>query len=215
MATYDLEEQEQLDALKAWWRRWGDWITWLTAIALLIVAGVNGWRYYESEQAKEASAWYESLRSVARSSDIAKVREYATTLTSRYGRTVYATLGALIASQVALEGGDSGLARDQLQWVIANSKAAVYIDIARLRMANILLDQKSFDAAMEEVGSPRTEAFKGRFADARGDILLAQNKTDLARAAYKEALESKKDDPALRRFRSIVEVKLSALGGAQ
>lgn len=207
--AYDFEEQEKLDALKAWWAKYGTPILAVVALVLLGFAAWNGWNWYQRREAGNAMAHYEALDKAAQERNIGQVRDASGTLLGKYGSTAYAPRGALIAAHAFLDAGDSKAAAEQLQWIIDKSKDAALIPVARLRLAGIKLDDKQFDEALAQL-KDAPAAFAGLFADRRGDILLAQGKNDDARAAYKEALATLEPGSAVR---PVVQLKLDALGG--
>jgi predicted negative regulator of RcsB-dependent stress response len=85
-------------------------------------------------------------------------------------------------------------------------------DVARLRLAGVLLDEKKYDEALKLLSEKSGDAFAMFYADMRGDVLTAQGKTAEARAAYQQALD--KSDPN-GNYRRLVELKLDALGEAK
>ena len=210
MATYDLEEQEQLDELKAWWKRWGSW----TMLGLAIVlAGAAGWRYWQhqsSTQALEAGVIYGQLTQSLQQGNVKRSRELGASLIDKYARTAYAPRAALLLAKINIDNNDARNAQAQFEWVIANSKETALKDLARLRLAGVLLDQKQYDAALKQLNNARSDAFGFRFDDLKGDVLFAQNKPDEARAAYQSSFSKMADDNP---YRTIVELKLNALGG--
>ncbi len=206
--AYDLEEQEQLAAIKAWWERWGNLVLTAATIVLLAIAAFNGWRWYERHEAGNAGALYEEFLGVLAGPDIGRKRELAGTLIERYSRTVYAPMAALQIAKVNYETGDLGAARAQLRWVIERSGHEELAQIARLRLAGVLLDEKAYDEALKLLSGEVPASLAVAFADRRGDVLMAMAKADEARAAYKEALD--KAD-AQHPLRAIIQLKLDAL----
>jgi predicted negative regulator of RcsB-dependent stress response len=209
--AYDIEEQEQIESLKAWWAKYGNAILGVLTIVLVAAAAWNGWNWYQRRDAAQAMTYFEALEKAAETGDIARVKDSAGTILENFGRSAYAPRAALIASQAYLKSGDAKSAKAQLQWVIDRSKDDALIPVAKLRMAGLLLDEKSYDEAFKQVDGTPPEAFASLFADRRGDVLVAQGKRDEAKAAYKLALE--KLDPATD-LRSSIQLKLDALGGA-
>lgn len=206
--AYDLEEQEQLATIKAWWERWGNLVLTAVTVVLLAIAAFNGWRWYERHEAGNAGVLYEEFFSALDGTDIARKKELAGTLIERYGRTVYAPMAALHIAKVNFEAGDMGAARAQLRWVIDRSGHAELVQIARLRLAGILLDEKSHDEALKLLSGNVPEALMASFADRRGDVLMAMGKAEDARAAYQEALDKA---GAQHPMRQIIQLKLDAL----
>jgi len=208
MAAYDLEEQEQLAELKAWWKQNANLVLGTITIALLVVAAWNGWRWYQRSQALEAAALYENLQVAARMSDVKAARDAAGTILEKYPGTAYAPLAALVSAKVNYQAGDPKTGRAQLQWVVDNARQEELRAIARLRLAALLVDEGAFDDAMKIVEAKPEEGFEGVFLSMRGDILAAQKKRPEARAAYKAALE-KSTDAA---FRETLRLKLDMAG---
>jgi predicted negative regulator of RcsB-dependent stress response len=206
--AYDLEEQEQLATIKAWWDRWGNLLLTAVTVVLLAIAAFNGWRWYERHEAGNAGALYEEFVGALDGADIGRKKELAGTLIERYGRTVYAPLAALQIAKVNLEAGDAGAARAQLRWVIDKSGHPELVQIARLRLAGVLLDEKSHDEALTLLGGDVPPTLAVSFADRRGDVLMAMGKAEEARTAYREALD--KADPQ-HPLRPIIQLKLDAL----
>lgn len=208
--AYDLQEQEQIDELKAFWNRYGNFILTVLTVVLLAIAGYRGWGWYEARQAAGAAAVYEELRVAVEAKDPAKVGQAAGTLFEDYGRTVYARMGALLAARAHVSAGDLKAAKAPLQWVI-DKGGDEFAQMARLRLAGILLDEKAYDDGLKLLPMDGAGAYAGAYADRRGDLLLAQGKAEDARAAWRQALEKL---PQRSPLRPVVEVKLDALGGA-
>lgn len=205
------DEQESLESVKAWWAKWGNTTTWIVLVALVVAAGYNGWNYWQRRQAVEASVLYDRLQQAASSNDQKLVARVAADMEDKFGGTAYAQMSALAAAKSLYTAGDSAGAKAQLQWAIDHAKDDEYKQIAKLRMALILLDEKSYDAGLKLLADAPLDAFKGVVADRRGDLLAAQGKRDDARTAYKTALDTlPKNDTATRQ---LVEFKLDALGG--
>ena len=207
--AYDLEEQEQIAVIKDWWRKYGNLVS--TAVLALVVgiAGIQAWRYYGAQQSSSAAILYSQLDTAEKSNEAKKVQDIAATLASSHAGTAYAGMAALRAAKSFVTANDLANAKPRLQWVIDNAKDDEMRDIARLRLAGVLLDEKNFDEALKLLDAKHVAAFDGLYADLRGDILGVQNKRAEARAAYQIALE--KSDPRSS-YRQLVQVKLDALG---
>lgn len=210
MAVYDLQEQEQIDDLKAWWTQYGKYVSsGVTALAVVVI-GVQGWRWYQATQAQKASVLYQAVSQAARANEPAKAKDPATQLTDRYSGTAYAPRGALLYAKLLYDSGDKAGAKSQLQWVIDHAGEEELKAIARYRIAQIQLDDKQYDEAIKTLDARTDEAFAAVYADLRGDILAAAGKNADARAAYQTALV-KLD--AKSGYRGYVQAKLDALGG--
>lgn len=209
MAVYDLEEQDQLEELKAWWRRWGNIVTIVVVAVSLAVVGVQGWRWWKQHQSQQASTLYSAAMLGVRGNDLNKTRDAVTQLTDRYGSTTYASSGAMLLARMLFDKGDKTGAAAQLQWVVDHGEDEAR-QIARYRLAEVQLDAKQYDDALRTLDAKHDATFDGLYADLRGDVLAAAGRKAEARAAYQVAV-AKLD--AKSPYRSYVQVKLDALGG--
>lgn len=210
MATYDLDEQERLDELKAWWKRWGNLVMLGLAV---VIAAAAGWRYWQNRtvtQSLEAATVYEKLTQSLAANDVKGAREAGAMLIDQYKGTAYAPRAALLLAKLNVAGQDLKSAQAQLEWAAANSKEPAVKDLAHLRLAGVQLDQKQYDAALKTLTGTHSDAFAFRFHDLKGDVLLAQGKQADARAAYQAAFSKMQEDNP---YRTIVELKLDSLGG--
>ena len=212
MAVYDLEEQEKLDDLKAWWEQNSKYVSAAVVVVALVVIGVQGWRWYQRTQAEQASVLYQAVSQAARANDVSKAKEPASQIVDRYARTAYAPRAALLYAKMLYDSGDKVGARAQLQWVVDHASGDELKAIARFRLAQAMLDEKQYDDALKTLDVKTDDAFAGLFADLKGDILAAAGKSAEAKSAYETALA--KIDPKSP-YRAFVQVKFDALGGAQ
>lgn len=211
MAHYDLEEQEQIDSIKTWWKMYGNLVTGLVMAASLGVVGWQGWNWYQRSQAAQAAAVYGALEQAVAARDMQRVKTVAGELTEKFASTAYAPLGAMAAARVSFDAGDLKTARLQLAWAADNGKDEVR-DIARLRLAAVLLDDKAYDEALKALDAAHAAAFESRFSEMKGDILTAQGKKAEARAAYTAAMGKLGDKPGP--YREVLQQKLDNLGEA-
>jgi predicted negative regulator of RcsB-dependent stress response len=208
--AYDLQEQEQLEAVKAWWQRYGRFLVVVVVACLATILAIQGWRYYRHQQSLAAATLYGQLAEAARANEGKKVRDIAGEITDKYSGTAYAAMAALSAARASFDAHDLAQAKRWLVWVIDHAGQDEVRDVARLRLAGVLLDEKKYGEALALTEAPHGAAFDGLFADMKGDILLAQGKTQEARDAYRVAIE--KSDPQSP-YRPTIQAKLDALGG--
>ncbi|HEY8084247.1 MAG TPA: tetratricopeptide repeat protein [Methylophilaceae bacterium] len=206
--AYDLEEQEQLEELKAWWKRYGNTVQWVVLIALIIAAGFQGWKYYQYRQNSQASVLYESLQRLS-VADTKSVRAVSAQIMDKYGDTPYASRAALLAAQTNYVAKDKKSATAQLEWVMGHGNDEGMHTIAMLQLAGLKYEDKQYDAALKLLQTKHDPAFDGLIADLQGDILVAQGKTAEAKKAYQDALT--KLEPK-NSFRKYTEQKLDGLG---
>ncbi len=222
MAAFDLEEQEQISELKTWWKMHGNLVTGVLLALAVGVAGWQGWNWYQRKQAEEASLIYAAVQKGAMERDARRVRDAAGELTEKYSGTAYAAMAALISARLQFDAGDIKNARVQLQWVVDKARDRELRDLGRLRLGQILFDEKSLDEALkllDEAPAP-SPAFAVRFGELKGDLLAAQGKQAEARAAYKAALEIQQNAEKTTasqgrgetQYRELLQTKLDSLG---
>lgn len=196
-----LDDEEQLEALKKWWRENGRSVVGGVVIGLALVGGWRGWQYYDQNRAETAGARYDELLVAAESRQPDRAVELAEGLRAEFGDTAYASLAALQAAKLKFEGGDGGAAQVHLAWVRANAPDSALRQIASLRLARILIGEGELDAAQRIIdGAPR-DAFAPEFAELRGDLARARGDLPAARAAYEEALAGKPGSGVLLRMK--------------
>jgi predicted negative regulator of RcsB-dependent stress response len=211
MAHYDLEEQEQIETLKTWWKMYGNLVTSvITAVCIGVVAW-QGWGWYKNNQAAQAAAVFAVLEQAVAAGDAQKVKATAGELAEKYGATRYAALGALLAAKQSFEAGDLKTAQSQLGWAAENASDEIR-DLARLRLAAVHLDDKRYDEALKQLDAAPAPAFAARFQELRGDVLLAQGNKPQARAAYRAALDQLGEGAGPGR--ELLQQKLDSLGEA-
>ena len=210
--AFDLEEQEQIAELKQFWKQYGTLIVTLAVAALVAFAGMQGWRYYKNSQSEQASALFTKFGEAVRKNDVKEIRALGKQVMDGFGSTAYGPTAALLLAKANYENGDAAAAAGQLQWAIDKAKDDETAEVARLRLASIWLDEKKYEEALKLLETKHSTAMETLYADLRGDVMLAQGKSAEARAAYKMAIEKSLPNSS---YRSVVQIKLDALGGAK
>lgn len=205
----DLEEQEQLDQIKHFWRTWGNLISWVLIAVLGSYAAWNGYQYWQRTQATKAAALYDEVERAVAAADIGRVERSLADMKDKFGSTQFAQQSALLAAKALYAQGKTEAARDALSWVANGASDKAYRDIARLRLAALQLDAKAYDEALKQLTLEFSPEMSGLAADLRGDVLQAKGQNAEAIAAYQQAWQKLADTPDYRR---LVQAKLNALG---
>jgi predicted negative regulator of RcsB-dependent stress response len=210
MASHlDLEEQEQLDELKHFWKRWGDLITWVLITVLGGYAAWMGWQSYQGKQAAQAAALYDTVERAALGGDLALLDRSVKDIEEKFAPTTYAQQAALLAARVYNDKDRKADAKKQLTWVIEQSSDEGYQALARLRLAALLVEDKAYDEAKRQLSLKTAEAFAPLMADRLGDLAMLQAQPAEAVQYYKNAWKGFEPNADYRR---LVAVKLAALG---
>ena len=208
----DLEEQEQLDALKHFWARWGNLITGLLIVVLGAFTAWNGYQYWQRSQAAKAAALYDEVERAAAAGDAALIERSFTDIRDKFGSTTYAQQAGLLAAKVLetqKSEASTHAAKQALAWVAEKSSDPGYQAVARLRLAGVLVQDKDYDQALQQLQAPFPKEFEALAADRRGDVLALQGKKSEAVAAYTTAYQKMTDR---HEYRPLVEIKLNAMG---
>jgi len=214
MAVYDLEEQEQIDELKAWWAQWGNLITGIAVACAVASVGWQGWKWYQRKQSAEAAGLYAVVENAAAKGDAATAREATGKIVDEYGGTAYATLASLRSAKIQADAGDTDNAALPLEWVMKHADLPAVRDIARLRLAAVRLNAGDAAAAEALLKETVDETLTVRYNDLRGDVLVAAGKPDEARAAYDAAIAAINASPVMGdRSIEIIRLKRDALSG--
>lgn len=205
----DLEEQEQLDQLKHFWKQYGNLITWALIAVLGTFASWNFYQYWQRSQATQASAMYDEVERVVNSTDTAKIDRAFGDMKERFASTTYAQQAGLLVAKRYYSAGQVDAAKAALSWVADKSSDPGYQALAKLRLAGLLMETKAYDEALKQLGGSFPASFEALVADRKGDILLLQGKKPQAVAEYEKAFRSFEERTEYRR---LVEVKLNSLG---
>lgn len=210
-SNLDLQEQEQLDELKAFWKQYGNLITWGLTLVLAGFAALNGWNWWQREQGAKAGAMFDELDRAVQAGNADQAGRVFNDMKERYARATYTAQGGLLAAKLQADKGRADAAQANLGWVAEHASDEEYQALAHLRLAALLLDKKDYDGALKQVDSVKSPEFSALADDRRGDILLAQGKKDEAVKAFQAAWKAMNEQLDYRR---VVESKLASLGAA-
>ena len=205
----DLEEQEQLDQLKHFWKTWGTLISAALVVVFGAVAAWNGYQFWQNRQAVQASALFDAVEVAVQTGDHTRVEQAFGDIRGKYAGTVQAAQAGLMVAKLEMEKNQPDAAKAALEWTAKNASDEGYRAIARLRLASVLLEQKAYDAALQTLSEKFPLEMHAVVADRKGDVLLLQGKNTEAAAEYSSAYAAFSDSVEYRR---LVEVKLNALG---
>lgn len=211
MATYNLEDQDRIDGIKTWWDRFGTAITIVLTALLVTIGGTQAWKYYQQQQAQQAADLYGLLLNVQLTNEPSRINDAAHLLTEGFPTSGYASRAALIAAQTDVQAGNNKRAIESLQWIIDHAKEAEMHDLARLRIAGILLDEERYDEALRLLNTQQDKSFAGLYLDRKGDVLVASKKISEARLSYQAAIDKLSKN---NNYYNIVQMKLDALGNS-
>jgi predicted negative regulator of RcsB-dependent stress response len=191
-------DDERVEDIKKWWKDNGASI--LAGIALGVIA-IFGWQYWNSHrnaQAEKASLAYDAFIVAAEQPDAGQTRQRGQALLADFPNSAYAALAALRLAKLEIDGGDTAAAIQRLEWVTDNARLDEFKDIARLRLARVLLaagQQAEAEKLMERVTTPSLTAER---EELKGDLYLAGNDPARARTAYAAARAAGGDNPLLQ-----------------
>ena len=204
----DLEEQEQVDELKALWKKYGSYVT-KGAIAFFVIYGLfQGWGYYQNKQSLSASELYQSI-TVLDEKNTKEIMQKTQKLIDDYSGTPYAGRAAILFAKASYAEGSKEKAKEKLEWASSHAKESATESIALIQLGQILLEDKKYDEALKKANDVDNEGYLGLSNDLKGDVLNAMGKKEDAKKAYQEALKRFGPKDPYARF---TQEKLEALG---
>ncbi len=206
MSTYQTEE-EQVEALKKWWKENGKSVIGGVVLGLAVIGGGKGWMEYKRVNAENASLGFEHFLQAAQEEDLQTALKRGESVKKEYGSSTYAALTALEMAHLQYQAGDKEKAKTNLQWVVDHAEPDALDRLTRIRMARLFLDLNALDEAAKLVSKVEAGAYQGEMMAIKAEVALARGKKDAARAAFKTALEKGVSNPAL------VRMQLAELGG--
>lgn len=210
MASHlDLEEQEQLDQIKHFWKQYGDAITWFLIVVLAAYAAWNGYNYWQRREAAQVAVLFDELERSVDAGETSRVERVFADIKDKFPKTAYAQQGGLLAARHFHDKTKPDQAQAALRWVVDNSTDPGYQAIAKLRLAALLMDAKDFAGSASLLAGEFPAGFEALAADRRGDLATLQGKPAQARADYEKAFTLLESSSPYRRM---IEVKLNALG---
>ena len=205
----DLEEQEQLDQLKHFWKQYGNLITWALIVVLGTFAAWNGYQLWQRNQSVQAAAMFDEIEKVVQGGDAQKIERAFSDMKDRFAKTVHTQQAGLMVAKVSYEGNRVDAAKATLKWLVENASDPGYASIARLRLSALLIEEKNYAEALKLVATGISDEFSALSADRKGDIHVLQgNKPD----AIKEYSKAYYTFDEQSEYRRLVGVKLNALG---
>ena len=203
-----LEEQQELDNFKYFWKTTGRWL-----FALLIAAalGYLGYTIYKSHKVSKSQEAAEVLAKIvdkmqAKASQ-AEVNADLTNLQQNYSDSIAAAQATLMAAATEYDARRYDVAEGHLNWVLQNQKAPLVQALAAQRLGIVLLQQKKYDAAIAALNTKVEADFEPLLLEAKGDVYAAQNKTKEAAQSYQQALEKLPTDAIER---ELLQMKLDS-----
>ncbi|MCE3043815.1 tetratricopeptide repeat protein [Legionella sp. 16cNR16C] len=187
MSVY-MTEEEQLEAIKKWWNRYSTRITIVLSIILLAVSAYKYWNWHVEKVNIQASNAYEHMMVAYSNKDNKSIKSYANDLITNYSETVYADAARMILAKLLTSHNHFGKARTMLEDVASHSKMKALKQVARIRIARLLVAEKNYDKALEELTSVDDAAYMPVINELKGDIFAATGHYQQAITSYKEAI---------------------------
>ena len=199
MAIYETEE-EQLEALKRWWKENGTSTVVGVALGIAIIIGWNYWQEHKREQANQASALYDQLLKAAETDQKDAVDKLAKRLQDQYGNSNYAAYGSLFQAKFKVQQGDIPAAKEILK-KIAAGKDKELSHIAKIRLVKLMLASGEYEQGLQvinDVDQAEAAKFSDNYDELVGDLYVALDRLDEARTAYQKALKNGYQSPLLQ-----------------
>lgn len=192
MSVY-MTEDEQLEAIKKWWKHYGTLVTVFLSLVFLCIAGYRYYNWHQEKRTQQASSAYEQMMVAFSNHDIKSVRAYANELINGYSKTVYADVAHMTLAKIYVEKNKLEQAKSELAFVAANSKMPSLKQVAKIRVARILALGKEYTQALNELSSIADATYTPVINELKGDIYGAQGHYQNAINSYRLAITEVKN----------------------
>jgi predicted negative regulator of RcsB-dependent stress response len=199
VAIYDTEE-EQLEALKGWWKENGTSTVVGVGLGIAIILGWNYWQDHKKSQASQASAIYDQLLKAAETDQKDSVDKLAKRLEEQFAGSNYAAFGGLFQAKFKVQQGDLAGAKDILK-KIAAGKDKELSHIAKIRLVKLMLATGEYEQGLKvinDIDQAEAAKFSDNYDELVGDLYVALDRLDEARTAYEKALKNGYQSPLLQ-----------------
>jgi predicted negative regulator of RcsB-dependent stress response len=201
-------EDQQVEALKRWWKENAKSIILGLALGLAAVFGWRAWQWYQQNLGEQASVKYEQLLQLIQKGEVDQARGLGAQIVEDFDSTAYAFFSSLALARLALDQGQLDTAHQHLRWAYERAPQEPLKHVVRLRLARVMLAQGQPQQALNLIQEASNEAFAAQYQEATGDAYRALSQNDQAREAYTQALQVATGDQRQR-----LQMKLDDLGG--
>ncbi|MCU7893296.1 MAG: tetratricopeptide repeat protein [Candidatus Thiodiazotropha sp. (ex Ustalcina ferruginea)] len=195
MSVYQTEE-EQVEAIKRWWKENGTSVIAGLVIGLGGVFGWQAWGNYQDRIGGDAALAFSQMLGAVERADSTSAVKQAELMRANFDSSSYAVFAALAEARLKIDEGDVAIAKSRLEWAKQQADNPALKQLVQLNLARILLDEGELDAADKLVASSEG-GFAGEFAAVRGDIAFARGDKASAAAAYTQAMTLEVNNPSL------------------
>lgn len=185
-------EDAQALLVKQWWKKYGTTVIAGVVISILALSGHRYWTTQQANIAARASGLYDQYQVALNTHDQDTLKATYQTLKDDYKRTPYASAVSLIEAARDVQANKLDDATSSLQWVIDQGHDYAK-PIARLRLAELKLQQKDYEGAKALLVNPSDPAYVAPYQEMTGDIYFAEGKIKEAVDEYVKALQGYKD----------------------
>lgn len=206
-----MTEEEQIQAIKKWWMRYNTPILVLLSVIMLSVAGYRYWNWHHEKLLTQASTVYERLMVSFSEHKNKEIRSYANQLIKNYDQTVYADAARMTLAKIYVAKDQNEKAEKLLNEVVLHSKVPAFKQIAKIRIARLLVARKSFDQAFNQLAVIDDNAYMTTVNELKGDIFVAKGEYQKAIKSYKQAISEAKTHGIGNLFLEMKTNELAAL----
>jgi predicted negative regulator of RcsB-dependent stress response len=207
---FNAEEQETLDKLGYFLRDWGKYLAAIVVLIIIAYVGDASWNWYQNKDTLKIAATYETFTEKFNAGDTNSVYQIADQMDKNYPSAEYTSMAAMLAAKMAKDKNNSTLAEKYLKFTIDNARDKGFVDIARLRLADIYIDEHKDSLVLPLLMAKHDKSFDALYYSKRGDLHLAKGDKNKARDSYKEALKIAGDNQSVTQ---VIQMRLDVLGG--
>lgn len=200
MEIYDTEE-EQVAAIKKWWKENGMSTILGVIVGIVLILGWNFWQSYQQDKADQASTLYAQLLESVVKKDNASIQTISDQISQQFGSTAYASYSSLLLAKNKVAQGDLDAAKAIFEKLMAQASSIEVKNLARMRLIRLLHatgDNEKGLQLIAEVDQSSSEGYTASYNELKGDIYVALDRLAEARTAYESAKRDGLPSPLLQ-----------------
>ena len=181
-------EDEALDRIRQLWGQYGKFILILSILVAGSFGGRNLWMSYKNDSAENSSLNYSQLLLAVDQKRFEDAFEIGSEIIKTDTQSSYAELSSLFLAKISFEKGDYDVAKNTLIALIESSSDLNTGNVARERLARILLSEGKADDSQKVLEKSKSMDLTKHLLELQGDIMKARGSLESALSLYQRAL---------------------------
>jgi len=210
MSNTRVQQQDPAEVLKNFFRVYGKYVIAFFVVIFVLYIGSTIYTSHQNTKNLESASVYQKFSQAVTAKNTNTMAQIVSSLQQNYKSSPYTAMASIQLAKSLYSNNDYVAAATNLNWVIINAQSANYVDMAKLDLAKVYIQQGNMNAAHDILLSAHSAAFDVPYLEEQGDMYVVQGDTQKAISAYKEALSKSQGD---EQASQLLDFKLGVIGG--